>query len=56
MILVTTPIGNIGRHVVDALIKAEQKLRLHVRDSKKLSENIRNHTNIVEGDLRDTDA
>ena len=56
MILVTTPTGNIGRHVVDVLMKAGQKLRLYVRDSKKLSENIRNHTDVVEGDLRDTDA
>ena len=55
MILVTTPTGNIGRSVVNNLMKAGKKLRLYVRDSKKLSENIRKNTDVVEGDLRDTD-
>ena len=55
-ILVTTPTGNIGRHVVDSLLAAGQKLRLFVRDANKVPESVRNRTEIVEGDLRDVEA
>ena len=56
MILVTTPTGNIGHHVVDILLRAGKQLRLFVRDAEKLSQNVRNITNVVEGNLHDVEA
>lgn len=56
MILITTPTGITGRHVVDALLKAGQQLHLLVRDANKLPSRVRSHTEIVEGDLLDVKA
>ncbi|WP_144156143.1 NAD(P)H-binding protein [Paraburkholderia sp. BCC1885] len=49
MIVVTTPTGNIGRHVVRLLLDANQPLRLVVRDSNKVPPALRDRVEIVEG-------
>lgn len=49
MIVVTTPTGNIGRHVVQHLLDAGESLRVIVRDPAKLPETIRGRVEIVEG-------
>ena len=49
MIVVTTPTGNIGRHVVQHLLDADEAVRVIVRDASKLSQAIRNRVEIVEG-------
>ena len=41
MIVVTTPTGNIGRHVVRHLLDAGEALRLIVRDAAKLPQEVR---------------
>lgn len=49
MIVVTTPTGNIGRHVVRHLLDAGQTLRLIVRDPSKLASDVRDRVEVVEG-------
>ncbi|MEK6347357.1 MAG: NAD(P)H-binding protein [Burkholderia sp.] len=49
MIVVTTPTGNIGRHVVAHLLDANAPLRLIVRDAGKLPPAVRERVDIVEG-------
>lgn len=49
MIVVTTPTGNIGRHVVRHLLDAGRALRLIVRDASKLSQHVRGRVEVVEG-------
>ncbi len=49
MIVVTTPTGNIGRHVVRHLLDAEEVLRLIVRDPSKLPPDVRERVEVVEG-------
>lgn len=49
MIVVTTPTGNIGRHVVRHLLDAGAALRLIVRDVARLPSNVRHHVEVVEG-------
>ncbi len=49
MIVVTTPTGNIGRHVVQHLLDAGEALRVIVRDPAKLPETVRGRVEIVEG-------
>jgi uncharacterized protein YbjT (DUF2867 family) len=49
MIVVTTPTGNIGRHVVRHLLEANEELRLIVRDPGKLPPEVRDHVDVVEG-------
>ena len=49
MIVVTTPTGNIGRHVVRHLLDAREALRLIVRDSSKLPHDVRDQVEVVEG-------
>ncbi len=49
MIVVTTPTGNIGRHVVRRLLDAGEALRLVVRDPSRLPLNVRNGVEVVEG-------
>ena len=41
MIVVTTPTGNIGRHVVRHLLDAGEALRLIVRDPSRLAPDVR---------------
>jgi uncharacterized protein YbjT (DUF2867 family) len=49
MIVVTTPTGKIGRHVVADLIARNEALRLVVRDPKKLPHDLLDRADIVEG-------
>ena len=49
MIVVTTPTGNIGRHVVQHLLDAGEALRLIVRDPGKLAPAVRDRVEVVEG-------
>ena len=49
MIVVTTPTGNIGRHVVRHLLDAGEALRLIVRDPSRLPEDVRDRVEVVEG-------
>ena len=49
MIVVTTPTGNIGRHVVRHLLNAGETLRLIVRDATKLPQEVRDRVEMVEG-------
>lgn len=49
MIVVTTPTGNIGRHVVRHLLDAGETLRLIVRDPSKLPPDVRDRVEVVEG-------
>ncbi|WP_428489981.1 NAD(P)H-binding protein [Rhodopila sp.] len=49
MIVVTTPTGNIGRHVVRHRLAAGEALRLIVRDPSKLPHDVREQVEVVEG-------
>ena len=49
MIVITTPTGNIGRHVVRRLLDAGEALRLIVRDPSRLPPDIRGRVEVVEG-------
>lgn len=49
MIVITTPTGNIGRHVVQHLLDGGETLRLIVRDSGKLPPKVRERVEVVEG-------
>ena len=49
MIVVTTPTGNIGRHVVRHLLDAGEALRLIVRDPTKLPQDVRERVEVAEG-------
>ena len=49
MIVVTAPTGNIGRHVVATLLDAGQRVRIVVRDAKKLTDEVRGRVEVVEG-------
>ncbi len=49
MIVVTTPTGSIGRHVVQHLLDVGEALRLIVRDPAKLPQAVRGRVEIVEG-------
>ena len=49
MIVVTTPTGNVGRHVVRHLLDAGRALRLIVRDPARLPPDVRERVEVVEG-------
>ena len=49
MIVVTTPTGNIGRHVVRHLLDAGEAVRLIVRDPSRLPGDVRDKVEIVQG-------
>jgi uncharacterized protein YbjT (DUF2867 family) len=55
MIVITTPTGNIGRHVVRHLLDAGETLRLIVRDAAKLPQEVRDRVEVVEGSHGDAD-
>lgn len=56
MIVVTTPTGNIGRHVVRHLLDAGEALRVVARDPSKLPQAVRDRAEIVEGSHDDADV
>ena len=49
MIVVTTPTGNIGRHVVQHLLDAGEQVRVVVRDAGKLPQAVRDKAEVIEG-------
>ena len=49
MIVVTTPTGNTGHHVVQRLLDANEAVRVIVRDAGKLPQAIRDRVEIFEG-------
>jgi len=49
MIVITTPTGNIGRHVLTHLLDGDEALRVIVRDPAKLPPALRDRVEIVEG-------
>ena len=56
MIVVTTPTGNIGRHVVRHLLNVDEPLRLIVRDPFKLPSDVLEKVEIVQGSHGDADT
>ena len=54
MIVVTTPTGKIGHHVVEHLLNAGERVRVVVRDPGKLPRTVRDHVDIVEGSHGDS--
>lgn len=56
MIVITTPTGNIGRHVVRHLLDAGDALRLIVRDPSKLPQDVRERVEVVKGSHGDADV
>ena len=49
MIVVTTPTGNIGRHVVQHLLNAGEAVRVVARDPDRLPQDVRDRAEVVEG-------
>ncbi len=56
MIVVTTPTGNVGRHVVANLLKGGEALRLVVRDPERLPEAVRDRVELVRGSHGDPEV
>lgn len=56
MIVVTTPTGNIGRHVVRTLLDAGEVVRVVARDPGKLPQSVLDRVEVVEGSHDDTDV
>lgn len=55
-IAVTTPTGNVGRHVVTALIRAGVRPRVLLRDPARLAPEVRDHVDAVRVDQYDADT
>ena len=53
MLVVTTPTGKIGRHVVQNLLDAGETVRVIVRDPAKLAATVRDRVEVVEGSHAD---
>ncbi len=49
MIVVTTPTGNIGRHVVSILLDAGEPVRVVARDPARLPQAVRDRAEVIEG-------
>jgi uncharacterized protein YbjT (DUF2867 family) len=49
MIVVTTPTGNIGHHVVQRLLESDEALRVIVCDPARLPEAVRDRVEVIEG-------
>ena len=49
MIVVTTPTGNIGRHVVRRLLEAGEAIRVVARDPARLPQAVRDRAEVIEG-------
>lgn len=50
MIVVTTPTGQIGRHVVQGLLEAGEDVRVVVRDPARLGTGVADRAEVVQGD------
>ncbi|HEV2646926.1 MAG TPA: NmrA family NAD(P)-binding protein [Acidobacteriaceae bacterium] len=53
MIVVTTPTGQIGSKVVQDLLTANEAVRVVVRDPGRLSANVRNNVEVIQGSTDD---
>jgi len=53
MLLITTPTGHTGSHVLRAALAAAEPIRVLVRDATRLDPAAQSHCEVVEGDLRD---
>ena len=49
MIVVTTPTGNVGHHVVRDLVEAGERVRVVARDPAKLEDGVRDRVEVIEG-------
>ncbi|MEO1189015.1 MAG: NmrA family NAD(P)-binding protein [Pseudomonadota bacterium] len=56
MILVTTPTGDIGSRVLRSVLDAGRDVRIIVRDPGRLSEDVRDRAQVVEGSHADPDV
>lgn len=56
MLLVTTPTGNTGRHIVRQLAEAGNAVRVLVRHPEKLPVDLLPHLDVVEGSMLDVNA
>ncbi|MFJ9544212.1 NAD(P)H-binding protein [Streptomyces sp. NPDC101225] len=56
MLVITTPTGQIGRQVVDALLDREEPVRVIARDPSRLSPRVRERAEVVQGSHRDLDV
>jgi uncharacterized protein YbjT (DUF2867 family) len=52
-IVVTTPTGNVGSHLVRVLVQAGSRPTLFMRDAAKLDDEVLAHVDVVEGDQLD---
>lgn len=55
-IVVTTPTGNIGRQVVLDLLKTGESLRVIARHPHKLTDEVRNQVEVIQGSTDDTEV
>ena len=56
MIVITAPTSNIGRQILDRLMRSNEPLRVIVRDPSRLSERIRARVEVIEGSHSDLDV
>ncbi|MGI5460452.1 NAD(P)H-binding protein [Streptomyces sp. CA-249302] len=56
MLVITTPTGQIGGQVVDLLLASEEPIRVIVRDPSRLSPEVRERVEVVQGSHRDHDV
>ena len=56
MIVVTTPTGQIGRHVLNALMSSDEEMRAIARDPSKVPDDVRRRVEVVEGSHADPAA
>ena len=56
MIVITTPTGQIGQHVVRGLLATGKSLRIVARDASKLTDEVRDRCEVVEGSHGDPDV
>lgn len=53
MIVVTTPTGQVGQHVVQGLLAASESIRVIVRNPQRLPSEVRNQVEVVQGNHND---
>ena len=56
MIVVTTPTGNIGHHVLQDLLQASEDVRVIVRDARRLPQDVRDKVDVIEGSHGDAEV
>lgn len=56
MIVITTPTGHIGRHVLDNVLGRGEKVRVIVRDPQRLASHVRERVEVVRGSHDDRDV